>query len=218
MPLFVHPETGQFVLTSYKAMYSQFEHSPNWKTLGYKLTPRLVVHMVRRGGLSRAKLIVRNPYDRTVSCFTDKFRSQPRLIHEPDFQWQACHRVVFPLVGLSGTEPNEVIAGRLLNWPFADFVHALPHLEHREGHFFRQDRTRRITVPMLGSCAVPFLNVVRMEDREVLNDIPGINFSEKRHSTSHIPRDFEWTDDLRSVIRDVYRADFRLGRYSTEPC
>ena len=201
------------MLNSYKVLYSLFADSPAWSLLG-EFSPRIAAGIVRRNALFRTTQIVRNPYDRIVSCFKDKFRKQPLRINEQNFEWQACHKTMFPFCGISPMDPPDVMAQQFLKMSFRDFLEILPHVYQRESHFHPQVWSSSLGIGKSFRFRFPFVRVIRMEEKEALTQLPDVNFSVIMNSTTDVPQDFELDEHARSVIRTIYKEDFVLGRYS----
>lgn len=213
MPTFHHKASNQYVLNSYKVLFSLFADSPAWNLLG-EFSPRIAASIVRRNALFRTTQIVRNPYDRIVSCFKDKFRKQPLRIHEQNFEWQACHKIMFPFCRISPHDPSHVMAQRFLEMSFPEFLEILPRVYQLEGHFHPQVWSSSLSIGKSRRFRLPFVRVIRMEEKESLAQIPDVNFSVTMNSTADVPQDFELDEHARSVIRTIYKDDFVLGRYS----
>ena len=213
MPVFHHQASNQYVLNSYKVLYSLFADSPAWRQLG-EFSPRIAAGIVRRNALFRMTQIVRNPYDRIVSCFKDKFRKQPMRINEQNFEWQACHKIMFPFCGISPLDPSDVMAQQFLKMSFAEFLEILPHICRLESHFHPQVFSSSLSIGNSLRIRFPFVRVIRMEEKEALTQLPDVNFSAIINSTTDVPQDFELDEYARSVIRTIYKEDFVLGRYS----
>lgn len=213
MPVFHHKASNQYVLNSYKVLFSLFADSPAWSLLG-EFSPRVAASIVRRNALFRTTQIVRNPYDRLVSCFKDKFRKQPLRIHEQNFEWQACHKIMFPFCRISPHDPSHVMAQRFLEMSFPEFLEILPRVYQLEEHFHPQVWSSSLSIGKSRRFRLPFVRVIRMEEKELLAQIPDVNFSVTMNSTADVPQDFELDEHARSVIRTIYKDDFVLGRYS----
>ena len=145
----------------------------------------------------------------------DKFRKQPTRILEPNFEWQNCHRVLYPHLGIGAHDTDEAIAERFLEFSFDNFPALLPDVIKMDAHFHPQYWTRRIS--LLGGASVVFpCRVLRVEDRGELSSILGLEITKYTNSTRHLNQDFEVTANNRSQIHKLYRRDFALGEYSID--
>ena len=214
MAVFYNSDDNAYALVSYKSLYSRFTAADTWQELAVDATPRTLARAVLRGALRRTWLLTRSPYDRTVSAFMDKFRKQPKRIDQPDFEWQHCHRIFWPLLGLSGQNTDCEIAERFLHFTFDEFINALPDIYTRDGHFRPQYLSGRLLAGQTQWLPWPACRVIRIEDESALATVPGIDFSVRTNTTGHLSKDFTLNDHHRSVIQKLYRPDFKLGGYS----
>jgi hypothetical protein len=83
MAIFVNHKRKVFVLTSYKVGYStlQSQSQSDLKYIHYLINFTIYRHLVKYFKYKRY-LIVRNPYNRFLSLFSDKYRKQPQRILE----------------------------------------------------------------------------------------------------------------------------------------
>ncbi|GHC12854.1 sulfotransferase family 2 domain-containing protein [Cerasicoccus arenae] len=214
MPLFYHNSVKptRYMLVSYKCLYSQFNSSGEWKYLGEYVTPRLFLHaMVRKPG--SAKIILRNPYDRTVSCFKDKYRKQPTRIKESNFYWQECHHVVFERLGVALDASDEAKTEALLAFSFKDFIQLLPEIYHLDSHFHPQHWLMQIHWKGRRFGQWPKCEILFMEQLETIGQLPGLNLGKRINSTGHVQTDFEFDEESKAIVHQLYRKDFELGSY-----
>ena len=164
--------------------------------------------------------IIRHPELRTVSYFMDKFRIQPSLYSSQGFQWQQCHRVFFPVIGVTADHTDSQIAERFLAMPFDRFIESLPDLFSRDAHSCPQAWTKRIQVRGVRLFDWPGVKLIRVEDGvEAMNCIPDVDFLTKTNESTYQQRDFQVTDRHRQVLYSIYKSDYLLGRYSVDgPC
>jgi len=214
MPLFSHRESPSFLLTSYKVMYSLVSNSPEWRFLGSSLTPRLAAHITRKRQLFNVKQLVRNPYDRVVSCFMDKCRANPMWFDKDGFEWQHCQKVMFPHLGVCEQDDSSVIAARLLEVSFEEFLGILPHVIWMDPHFQPQHLARTFSLTRAVRAALPGVQRIRVEDKEALTSVPGLDLTRRIHATGHITKDFVLDDHGKRIIQVLYKHDFQFCRYS----
>ncbi|WP_309396900.1 sulfotransferase family 2 domain-containing protein [Cerasicoccus maritimus] len=216
MPLFVNRNTDPvcYALVSYKCLYSKFSGSEDWRGVSEYFTPRLLLHKLVRTPGAKLLIVMRNPYERTVSCFKDKYRKQPTRIHEANFEWQYCHDLVFQQIGVRLDASDEEKAAALLELSFQRFMKILPKIYMSDGHFSPQYWALRIhwagrRLPGLGR-----FKVVHMENPDELETLPSLEFSVFSNSTKHISADFDWDEESRAIVQKLYHKDFILGGYS----
>ncbi|MEO0794569.1 MAG: sulfotransferase family 2 domain-containing protein [Verrucomicrobiota bacterium] len=209
---------GTLAFVSYKATYSQFNQSDEWKELNINLTPRIFLRaLTKASNPRRAYFVVREPYARIESCFKDKYRKQPQRIAVDGFYWQACHRLIYPYIGITESDSDQKIAEAFLNFSFEDFVKLLPKLHSFDGHFQPQHWSNRLTLGNKRLLALPGCEIIRIEDRERFAEIPGIRVDSYANSTKHLNAKTVWTPEMNEIVRKIYRHDFTLGQYPNEP-
>ena len=180
-----------YALVSYKAMYSKFSSAREWKEIAPNPTPRLLAKATIRDRSKATYFVIRSPHKRTVSCFMDKFRKQPTRINEPGFEWQACHKLLYPICAISRTASNEEIASRFLDFSFDEFIEVLLQVYRLDGHFQPQSWTRKLIFGRNRLLNWPNCKLIRMEDADALQLIPGIDWTVKTNVTEHIKQDFD---------------------------
>jgi hypothetical protein len=213
MPVFRNVRRSVYALISYKVLYSKFAHAPQWQSLGDLLTPRIMARALIKDRPQKVLMVMRSPYDRAISCFMDKFRKQPTRIDEPNFEWQSCHRLMFPYAGITSGARSQLIADQFLAWTFDEFIEALSFEYRHDAHFHPQSWTRAIHVFGRTLFYWPGCEIVRLENSEELGQIPDIDWSVRSNATGHLTPDFELEEKHKAVIRTLYRSDFRLGGY-----
>lgn len=213
MAVFRNTTDGQYALVSYKALYSRFNGSDAWQQVGLTPTPRMFLSSKLKSDNSNACQIVRSPYSRVVSAFMDKFRKQPNRLHEPGFQWQGCHYHVLSMMGVKKNISDTEIQDLFLNWSFDEFIELLPAGYKKDVHFQPQYWTARINVLKNRWVTWPGRRIIRIEDTDELNAVPGIDFSVRSNTTFNIKRDFELEDKHKRIICSLYKKDFQLGGY-----
>lgn len=143
----------------------------------------------------------------------DKFRKQPTRIHEPNLEWQACHKIFYQWIEVNDRDPDELIAKRFLEFSFSEFVEALPSVYHLDGHFHPQHWTRELLWREKRFPLYPPCHIIPIEDKNGLDQIPGLNLETRTNPTGHIKRDFTVSDQNLEVIRRLYRRDYQIGNY-----
>jgi hypothetical protein len=214
MPIFRNIDKRIYALVSYKVLYSKFADAAGWKEMGLYPTPRMYARSLLKDRLCKTFFVVRSPYERIASCFMDKFRKQPMRIDEPHFQWQACHKLIYPYCGLSDRDRDGTIADRFLHFSFTDFLEVLPEVYEHDGHYQPQLWSFKIWIRNRRTFSWPGGTILKVEDTESLHQIPDIDFSVRANFTNHLTRDFEITGANKAVIQRLYEEDFLIGDYS----
>lgn len=213
MPLFYSLRRRSYAIVSYKALFSQFTRSPEWKPIGERTQPRHVMRALARGEAGRVVQVVRHPVARVESCFRDKYRKQPERIGVPGFAWQACHEILYPYLDLRPTDPAERIAERFLAFSFAEFVALLPEVYDRDPHFSPQAWEQEIRAAGRSWGRVrPTLLRVEDETAEI-EARTGLDLATKTNATDHIERDYVVDAESAAILARLYREDFPLGEY-----
>lgn len=211
MPVFYNSGANSWAVVSFKVLYSRFSAASSWHEISVEPTLRILLRAMVTGGLARTWFPVRSPYERTVSCFMDKFRKQPRRIDAMGFEWQHCHEILYPHLEIQPEASDSAIADRFLAFTFDQFLELLPEVYARDGHFKPQAWSRNVRLGEASFLCWPRVRPVRVEDSAALNTIPGIDFSKKTNTTGHLERDFVLNEVNRTAIRTLYGCDFALG-------
>ena len=157
-------------------------------------------------------LLVRNPYDRVVSCFSDKFRRSP-LRREEEEGWQSSQILAFSFIGLKGNEDFEEIRSRLLSFEFRDFIKMLPQVYRKECHYFPQYFMNhpRIKKHIAGP-RIRFKKVYKIEsDLHVAAEDIDLDFAVRTQKSEHGPSEEYFDDETLGIINSIYQCDFQFG-------
>ncbi len=79
MAIFADYHRSFFIFTSYKVAFSTLKSQKDLTYLNYKLDFSIIKHIIKHFNFKRY-LIVRDPYERICSLFSDKYRKQPERI------------------------------------------------------------------------------------------------------------------------------------------
>jgi hypothetical protein len=214
MPVFINADKRMYALISYKVLYSKFSGAPGWQEMGLYPTPRMYAKSLLKDRSCNTFFVVRSPYERTASCFMDKFRKQPLRITEPKFHWQYCHKLIYPYCGLTDSDTDLTIAERFLQFSFNDFLDLLPSVYMHDVHYQPQIWSLKLHIGGKRTFSWPGCTILKVEDSESLHQIPDIDFSVRSNYTTHLTRDFEITRGNKAVIQKLYEKDFLIGDYS----
>jgi len=212
MPRFINKKRNYYLSTSPKVLYTTmtFQEELNELT-NMQFLEYLLWDTVR--GIHRPQyMLVRNPYDRLVSCFADKFRRSP-LKRTPEEGWQSCQRLYFPFLGLSEQDEFEKIRDRLLKVTFSEFMHILPNVIRKEGHFWPQSwmlRARLKKIPITTTLKINRFYRIETDLQKVEFEL-GLDTSFKMQQSEHGPSDEYFNKKLTAIANNLYRADFSFG-------
>ena len=214
MPRFLDQDRALLVTTNMKVLYSTLCWQDQLQELGEARFGREL--FLRR---RRHIMFTRNPYDRLVSAYVDKFKTHPKLLGSPGFSgWQKFQYRFLERFGVSPDASDETIRDSLLDVDFSAFIKQLPALYWRDTHLrpqhYRMSLAIRRTIRLV---PLRIDRLIKMEslDHDRLREEYGIELAEVRqNATSHGPSDDYVTPHLRSVVNRIYRRDFQRLRYS----
>jgi hypothetical protein len=122
MPLFVNEDKHVLIGTNLKVAFTSLRHTPSVRRMAY-------AEMVLReavGILPKTRVfLVRNPYDRLVSFYEDKLKTQPQSYGEKSFYWERCQLPLGPYLGVDFRKPKDEVASRLTGTAFPDLIEAI---------------------------------------------------------------------------------------------
>ncbi|HYD50094.1 MAG TPA: sulfotransferase family 2 domain-containing protein [Terriglobales bacterium] len=207
MPSFYHRRRNYLITTSLKVMYSSLAQQPELEPLHdaeawtrYWLTP----------GVERFCL-VRDPYDRLVSFYTDKLRTAPKTARKAG--WQHCQRIFFADLALAEEMPDDQIAERLRAVTFEEFLALLPRLYRKDPHLWPQARSLTYRAGPLPLPA-PSGTILKMEaaaevcERLALD--PTIHVNRTEHDDPHAL----FRSAGYAIANRIYRNDFKRYGYA----
>lgn len=225
MPHFIDAREGRIVSTSYKVMYTTLRGSAQLEFINadrHHELLKLLAGAAVRGKRPDLVLLARNPYDRVVSFFCDKFGSHPKAHAEPGFCWQECQRVFWPYMALDAGASCASVAESMLGTCFQEFVSMLgryfrdtgldsvePHLapQYLSLQWVLRAGRFRIGVPF----APRLYRVVRIEDENALRAIH--DPADRQNATSHGAYREYLDPGTFAVVNELYREDFRRLGY-----
>ena len=213
MPRFLDRERSLLVTTNMKVLYSSLCRQADLQLIGESrflreiLTGRRHLHL----------MFARDPYDRLVSAWIDKFQTHPHWLGTPRFKgWQKIQYRCLDTLGIRRDAGDEVIRDALLGVDFPIFMKQLPSLYWRDAHLRPQHYRMSLSVRALVRLfPLRIDELVRIEDMDhghLLAD-HGIDLgSIRENATSHGPSSEYFTPALRAIADRIYRKDFdRLG-------
>jgi hypothetical protein len=216
MAIFVNHKRKVFVLTPYKVSYSRLksQSQSGLKYIHYLINFTIYRHLVKYFKYKRY-LIVKNPYDRFVSLFSDKYRKQPQRILEKIHTWENVHTSLFPYLNIKQEDSDEIIAPKFLNMTISYFLKIQPLVINEDEHFMPHRTTKQWKLFDKFFISLRIDGYFRLEDhQEYLTYLTGIDFGIKKNTiNSKNLKDSLTTKDF-LILDKVYKKDFVLGNYT----
>ena len=218
MPRFLDSKRALLVTTNMKVLYSSLCRQPDLRPVGEGALLREIIRPRRH----RHLMFVRDPYERLVSAWTDKFRTHPRSLGTPRFQgWQKIQFLYLRASNFDRWDSDDSIRDALLGIDFGSFVKRIPALFWRDAHLrpqsYRQSLSLKMQIRLL---PLRIDELVRIEaiDHQHLLDNYGIDLRTIRENvTDHAPPAHYFTPALQALAERVYDVDFRRFGYARLP-
>ena len=216
MAIFVNHKKKIFVLTSYKVGYSSLlsQEGSGLNYLHYIIDFPIIKHLTKHFNYKRY-VIVRNPYYRFLSLFSDKYRKQPQRILDGLHSWENVHKCLFPYLNIKPADPDKTIALKFLDMTISEFIKLLPLVINADQHFMPQTATKQFRLFDIFPVSIRINGFFRIEDQLVeLSGLTAIDFGIKKNtSNSKQLKDKLSQKDL-LVLNKLYGNDFLLGNYT----
>lgn len=217
MPHFVNHTHRYYISTSYKVLYTLFVRQPLLAIAGRKPMVRnaFVKWLTPLPGWGHF-LLVRNPYDRLVSFYKDKFQQEPYHHACTYAELQICQKLFADYAGIAAHDSPREVSQKLRGFSFARFIHYLPEVYLRDGHLVPQAQLRTLSFYGLPVCPLKFDRVLKLEcaeDRAYLQHALALDLTRKVNSTHTIQLANPWSLPLRAIVNQLYRADFTAFGY-----
>jgi hypothetical protein len=179
----------------------------------YRVNFSIYRHLLKHFAYKRY-LIVRNPYNRFLSLFADKYRKQPQRILDKLHTWEKVHTCLFPYLGISPGDADDTIARAFMNMQISDFLAILPKVINEDEHFMPQMASRQLKLSNQISINLKINGSYRLEDQQdELSRLTGIDFGvQKNKSNSTNYKNVLTNEDL-EILNNLYKQDFGLGKY-----
>ena len=216
MAVFVNHKKRVFVLTSYKVGYSTLlsQEQSGLKYLHYIINFSIFKYLIKYFSYKRY-VIVRNPYNRFLSLFSDKYRKQPQRIIDGLHSWENVHTCLFPYLNIKPGDPDKIIASKFLDMTISEFIKLLPLVINADQHFMPQTATKQFRLFGIFLLSIRINGFFRIEDQLLeLSGLTGIDFGIKKNtSNSKQFKDKLSQKDL-ILLNKLYKNDFLLGNYT----
>jgi hypothetical protein len=153
-------------------------------------------------------VLVRNPYSRLASFFSDKLRTNLRR-NEGEWsceagEWQFCQRIMFRLAKVNQDDPFNIIRDALLDITFESFVEYLPKIVW-ENHLVPQVNVLYIAQEYIGNICEKY----KMESNiDEFWKIIGIKNPPHANKSFECPDVYQLSAHHLEIINEIYKHDF----------
>jgi hypothetical protein len=215
MPSFIDVQETYILSTNFKVMYSTLHSQPNLLPLPDYIARRRIFRDKIKGGKLKSYLLVRNPYDRLVSFYTNKFKDDH--LKRINKNWQHCQLIFFPYLDLSPQSDEATIADRLTNTSFEEFTLLLPEVYDLDLHLHPQSWLVKRKWKGFLLFTVPFDKTFKMEsDLNRLEVELGLDIGILDNPTWHAAYQDYFTRRSLEVANELYALDFALFDYQMD--
>ncbi len=211
MPYFRVHDSHKLILTNYKVMFSSFSETSNFTKI-----KRYKAYFLLKRDRTHVHFTVRNPYQKAISLYKDKFQSTPLNadLTKP-VKWEKPQRIFFPIMGLSTKrDSDQKIQETLINTSFDEFVELLSKCywldEHTQPQHWILDHPRYLLLKKL-HVNQNQLTVYKMEEIGELNAFAtstGFDNSKHANSTAQITTPKAFSPESITIINNIYKQDF----------
>ena len=211
MPYFRVHDSNKLVLTNFKVMFTSFS-----KTSTFTKIKRYKAYFLLKQDDMQVHFTVRDPYQKAISLYKDKFQSTPRHVDlTKPVKWEKPQRIFFPTMGLSTKrDSDQKIQDALIHTPFDEFIELLKECYWRDEHTQPQhwilDHPRYLLFKKL-LVNQRRLTVYKMDEAEELDAFAsstGFDNSKRANSTAGITNPKEFSRASIETINSIYEKDF----------
>ena len=212
MPSFIDQHETYLLVTNFKVMYSTLRSQPSLTPIPDYVARRKIFMNKIKGDELKSYLLVRNPYDRLVSFYINKFKDDH--LNRINKNWQHCQLIFFPYLNLSPEDDETIISDCLSNTSFEEFALLLPEVYDLDLHLHPQYwlvyRKWKGFLPL----TVPFDKILKLEnDLDRLKNELGLDIDILDNQTQHAAYQDYFTQRSQDVANQLYARDFDLFGY-----
>ena len=215
MAIFVNHKKKIFVLTSYKVGYSSLlsQEGSGLNYLHYIIDFPIIKHLTKHFNYKRY-VIVRNPYYRFLSLFSDKYRKQPQRILDGLHSWENVHICLFPHLNIKQSDSDKTIASKFFEMSISDFIKLIPLVISNDEHFMPQTATKQFRLFDRFPINLRINGFFRIEDQQAeLTKLTGIDFGVKKNTSNSKQLKNKLSEKDLILLNKLYKNDFLLGNY-----
>ena len=215
MPHLIDKSGKILVTTNYKVMFTRLKNVDGMKWLFMK---QVLVHKLKHP-FSEHLMMVRNPYEKLISFYKDKFRLDPvERLSIPGKQPQDAQAIFLPYLGIDTSHPREQIQQILLNVSFDTMIKLLPKVFYKNDHLHPQHWITNISFGRIKFTGLRFhptiLKLEQKDDMNYLSKKLNIDTSIRTKTTSSIHHPITYSPEQIRIVNQIYQADFRLYSYA----
>ena len=213
MPVFVNYNKKYFLFVPYKVGYSTFLSQKNsgLRYLHVLINFPVFKHLIKYFYFKRI-LVIRHPYNRFISLFSDKYRKQPLRIIEGLHTWENTHKCLYKHLGITHEMTDKEIASKFLALKISDLIALLPKIIEEDAHFWPQSYSTNFS---LFNLKIPVKYVFQIErDAARIRDLTNIDLSVVKNKSDSDK--FELSLNDKEKLSKIYKSDFKLGGYNQD--
>lgn len=218
MPYFLNSRRGYMIMTNFKVMSSSLNAQPVLEQINFRAAvPKLLNSRIRSKSALDLYLLVRNPYERLVSFFTEKFIRRPKgQIENPHLAWQDSQKVFFHQLGIHDSFSEEVKVNRFLKTSFSDFVAMVPRVYRHDSHLHPQCWLQWVRIKGMPLFQPNISRVIRIdtEEKSFLSEQLQLDMTIKTNATDHPSYSQMCTAQDFAIMNSVYATDFEQFGYA----
>ena len=207
-------------------MFSTLDHQPSLKRMSkLDLVWASVAKRLTFSKL-RCSIVVRNPYNRIVSFYKDKFlRAEDYRLWMQDqgmeMSWQKSTQLFFPYLGLTTQMDPKEVSEKISSVTFDKFLEILPKVYMQDGHLTPQYLSGVLSFRLF-NYRISFRLPVRMEriykmesekDMDSLAHDFNLDLKTKINATEKSDNTFYWSPSTRQIADKIYARDFERFGY-----
>ena len=211
MPVFVNYNKKYFLFVSYKVGYSTFLSQKNLglRYLHVFINLPVFKHLIKYLHFERI-LVMRHPYNRFISLFSDKYRKQPLRVMKGLHTWENAHKCLYKHLEINDGMTDKEIASKFLTLEISTLIALLPEIIEEDAHFWPQSYLRNFS---LFNIKMPINYVFQIErDAARIRDLTNVDLGVIKNKSDSDK--FELSLNDKEKLSKIYKSDFELGGYN----
>ena len=205
-------------MTNYKVMSSSLKAQPLLDYIDpWVAFPKLFQSRVNSKGALDLYFLVRNPYEKIVSFYIEKFTRRPRnQMANPQLTWQDCQKIFFYELGIHGSTSEKEKRDRFLHTSFSEFMAMVRRVYRRDLHLHPQSWLQWARIKGIPLFQLNISRIIRIDTKDIsfLSDELQLDMTIKKNPTDHPPYSEIFTGPDYAIMNSVYGADFEKFGYA----